>query len=63
MATEGSSARAVTRFAGLAEEDLAVLVQLVNLLFSGLASIALAGMIVHVVGEAVLGDRVGLGQT
>jgi hypothetical protein len=54
---------AVTRFAGLAEEDLAVLVQLVNLLFSGLASIALAGMIVHVVGEAVLGDRVGLGQT
>lgn len=54
---------AVTRATGLAEEDLAVLVQLVNLLFSGLASIALAGMIVHVVGEAVLGDRVGLAQT
>lgn len=54
---------AVTRAAGLAEEDLTVLVQLVNLLFSGLASVALAGMIVHVVGEAVLGDRVGLGQT
>ncbi|WP_122263439.1 hypothetical protein [Ornithinimicrobium cerasi] len=54
---------AITRFADLAEEDLAVLVPLVNLLFSGLASIALTGMIVYVVSEAVLGDRVGLRQT
>lgn len=32
-------------------------------LLSGLSSIALTGMIVHVVGEAVLGDRAGLGST
>src|SRR5690606_32377454 len=35
----------------------------VNLGFSLLASYALTGMIVHVVGEAVLGDRAGLGAT
>ncbi|GAA5158219.1 glycerophosphoryl diester phosphodiesterase membrane domain-containing protein [Ornithinimicrobium tianjinense] len=47
----------------LAEEDLAALTTMLSVLFGGLASIALAGMIVHVVGEAVLGDRVTLGQT
>src|SRR5690606_23988463 len=31
--------------------------------FSMLGSVALTGMIVHVVGEAVLGDRVGLSET
>ena len=53
----------LTRSVDLAEEDLTVLTTLLSALFGGLASIALAGMIVHVVGEAVLGDRVSLGQT
>lgn len=54
---------AVARATTLAEEDAFVLTGLVNLLFFGLASVALTGMIVYVVSEAVLGDRVGLRQT
>lgn len=47
----------------LPEGDLLTITTLVNGLMSMLSSIALTGMIVHVVGEAVLGDRAGLGQT
>lgn len=54
---------AVLQVPGLAAEDLSLLVTLVSLLFSMLGSVALTGMIVHVVGEAVLGDRVGLAET
>lgn len=43
--------------------DVELLTLLLNVTFSILASYALTGMIVHVVGEAVLGDRAGLGQT
>ena len=46
-----------------APADVELLTVLVNLAFSLLASYALTGMIVHVVGEAVLGDRAGLGAT
>lgn len=46
-----------------APADVELLTILVNLVFSLLASYALTGMIVHVVGEAVLGDRAGLGDT
>lgn len=54
---------AVLQVGSLAAEDRGVLVSLVAMLFSVLASVALTGMIVHVVGEAVLGDRAGLGDT
>ncbi|GGK64772.1 hypothetical protein [Ornithinimicrobium pekingense] len=54
---------AVLQVGGLAPEDRSVLLTLVALLFSVLGSVALTGMIVHVVGEAVLGDRAGLGET
>lgn len=47
----------------LAPADVELLTLTVNLGFSLLASYALTGMIVHVVGEAVLGDRAGLGET
>ena len=47
----------------LAPADVELLTLTVNLGFSLLASYALTGMIVHVVGEAVLGDRAGLGAT
>lgn len=46
-----------------AQTDLQVLGTLITLLFSSLSSVALTGMIVHVIGEAVLGDRAGLGET
>ncbi len=54
---------AVVRVGSLAVEDRSLLATLVSLLFSTLASVALTGMIVHVVGEAVLGDRASLGGT
>lgn len=54
---------AVVQVDALAAEDRAVLLALVTLLFSVLASVALTGMIVHVVGEAVLGDRAGVNDT
>lgn len=50
-------------FTTLPEMDLLTITLLVNFLLSMLSSIALTGMIVHVVGEAVLGDRSGLGET
>ena len=54
---------AVLQVGALAPEDRTVLLTLVSMLFSMLGSVALTGMIVHVVGEAVLGDRVGLSDT
>jgi hypothetical protein len=54
---------AVLQVGGLAPEDRSVLLALVTMLFSVLGSVALTGMIVHVVGEAVLGDRAGLADT
>ncbi|AXH97727.1 hypothetical protein [Ornithinimicrobium avium] len=54
---------AVLRVGSLAAEDRYLLSTVVSTLFLALASVALTGMIVHVVGEAVLGDRVGLAQT
>lgn len=54
---------AVLQVGALAPEDRSVLLSLVTLLFSMLGSVALTGMIVHVVGEAVLGDRAGLAET
>lgn len=54
---------AVLRVGALGPEDRYLLSTLVGALFLALASAALTGMIVHVVGEAVLGDRVGLGDT
>lgn len=54
---------AVLQVGALAPEDRGVLLTLVAMLFSMLASVALTGMIVHVVGEAVLGDRAGLADT
>lgn len=54
---------AVLQVGALALEDRSVLLTLVAALFSMLGSVALTGMIVHVVGEAVLGDRAGLGDT
>ena len=53
----------VVRLGSLAVEDRSALATLVSLLFSTLASVALTGMIVHVVGEAVLGDRASLAET
>lgn len=47
----------------MAPADVELLTLVVNLIFSLLASYALTGMIVHVVGEAVLGDRAGLAAT
>ncbi|WP_151526191.1 hypothetical protein [Serinicoccus kebangsaanensis] len=47
----------------LSDVDLQAVNLLLSTIFSSLASIALTGMIVHVVGEAVLGDRAGLGDT
>lgn len=49
--------------AGVAQEDIAVLTVAVGALFSLLASITLTGMIMHVIGEAVLGDRASLAET
>lgn len=43
--------------------DVSAGVTLINLAFSMLSSVALTGMIVHVVGEAVLGDRASLSHT
>ena len=54
---------AVLRVGALASEDRYLLSTMVSVLFLALASAALTGMIVHVVGEAVLGDRAGLGDT
>lgn len=54
---------AVLRAAALPVEDRWLLAALVSIVFSTLASVALTGMIVHVVGEAVLGDRAGLADT
>lgn len=47
----------------LQQLDLEVITLGVNGVLALLASIALTGMIVHVIGEAVLGDRVSLGAT
>ena len=49
--------------ASLPLTDLSVLTGLLSALFSTLSSVALTGMIMHVVGEAVLGDRAGLDET
>lgn len=54
---------AVGSIDGLASEDRTVLAGLVTLVFSTLTSVALTGMIIYVVSEAVLGDRVGLAAT
>ena len=48
---------------GMSDLDVQALQLTLGAIFSGLSSIALTGMIVHVVGEAVLGDRAGLGDT
>lgn len=53
----------INNLVGVAVDDKVALSTLVNLVFSGLASIALTGMIVYVVSEAVLGDRVDLAET
>lgn len=47
----------------LAAEDLDVLTTLLSALFMTISSVALTGMIMHVIGEAVLGDRAGLAET
>ena len=54
---------AVTRWGGLATEDLQVATLGINGVFNALASVALTGMIVYVVSEAVLGDKADLAQT
>ncbi|MFK5634572.1 MULTISPECIES: hypothetical protein [unclassified Ornithinimicrobium] len=54
---------AVTRWAGLAVEDQQVAALGINGLSNALASVALTGMIVYVVSEAVLGDKVDLAET
>lgn len=55
---------ALTRMAtGLAPTDLTALTTLLSALMNALSSVALTGMIVHVVGRAVLGERAGLGET
>ncbi|OLT23272.1 hypothetical protein BJF81_11280 [Ornithinimicrobium sp. CNJ-824] len=46
----------------LAPTDREAVLLLVTLVFSALASTTLTGLIVHTVGEAVLGDRAGLGE-
>ncbi|OLT17228.1 hypothetical protein BJF80_03395 [Serinicoccus sp. CUA-874] len=48
---------------GMSDLDVQALQLTLGAIFSGLSSITLTGMIVHVVGEAVLGDRAGLGDT
>lgn len=47
----------------LAAEDAMVVVALLPRLGSLLATLALSGLIIYVVSEAVLGDRAGIGQT
>lgn len=54
---------AIMQVEALAVEDRSAVLTLVSALLSALASVALTGMIVHVVGEAVLGDRASLGET
>lgn len=54
---------AVQALSGVSEVDAAAATGLINVVFSMLSSIALTGMIVHVVGEAVLGERAGLAGT
>ncbi|HSP59526.1 MAG TPA: hypothetical protein VLO09_00550 [Ornithinimicrobium sp.] len=52
----------VSGSAALAPTDREAVLLLVTLLFSALASTTLTGLIVHTVGEAVLGDRAGLDE-
>jgi hypothetical protein len=54
---------ALTRLVTLAELDRAAATAGINALMAMISSVALTGMIVFVVSEAVLGDRVGLGAT
>ena len=53
----------ITQLTDLADADRLTVSALVNLGLGSLASIALTGMIVYVVSEAVLGDRVDLATT
>ncbi|MGD8148523.1 hypothetical protein [Ornithinimicrobium sp. Y1694] len=54
---------AIAEYVQAPATDRGALITLTGMVFSMIASVALTGMLVHVVGEAVLGDRVGLGET
>ena len=54
---------ALTQVANLTTEDTMAASVVINLVFGGLASVALTGMIIYVVSEAVLGDRADLQTT
>lgn len=53
---------AVSRVQTLAVTDVFVLTEAVRLLMGTLATLVLSGLIIYVVSEAALGDRVGIGQ-
>lgn len=54
---------AVSRVQTLAVTDVFVLTEAVRLLMGTLATLVLSGLIIYVVSEAALGDRVTIGQT
>ncbi|MGO0576603.1 hypothetical protein [Ornithinimicrobium panacihumi] len=57
------SSLALNSAANLASDDTMLISGLINLLLGTIASVALTGMIIFVVSEAVLGDRVDLQST